>query len=528
MAQARCMSMRRSATDEDAYLDGGVPALYENGDAAPLENGKESPIVSRTTLAAEEAVIGALLTGGAWSEIADLMCVEDYSPVHRLILLAIEQLAREGEPHDAVTVAQELESRGHLVAAGGLACLSALSRNTPTAAHVRAYARAVRKSALMQRLPERIRDDAAIARLKHDLAELESIDTAQGTEHYPIERLDCMTAEPRTALVQGLGLDRGAVCAVIGAPNAGKTAFVVSICVHLAADCREWLGLKLTPGPILYVGAEAPASVKFRARAAVAHLARRDQVAFYVTSAVPGLGHEATSELATQHIVATIRRIQELEDRCLAIVVIDTLASCLGGGNENAEGMVLLTNAAKKIAAASGACVILVHHPAKGDNSGSARGHGSLAAACDSILLVEAESESGGEARTATLVKARDYATGSRLRFALRAVTLPDRDSFGDPLTTVVVEAATGLPVPVRRRPSGTNQDKLLCDLERQYRTGKTCFTEAEVLHAAKTLGIGDRNRNAPRNTLKSLIAGGFLAGSATGHTLKFPPEVGP
>jgi hypothetical protein len=365
------------------------------------------------------------------------------------------------------------------------------------------------------------------AGLHRVLAELESLDAPQEPEHYPIERLDCMTAEPRIALVQGLGFDRGTVCAVIGAPNAGKTAFVVSISVHLAADCTEWLGLKLTPGPILYVGAEAPASVKIRARAAVAQLAKRNQVAFYVTNAVPGLGSDATCETATQHIISTIRRIEELEDRPITVVAIDTLASCLGGGNENGEGMVLLTNAAKKIAAATGVCVILVHHPAKNDASGAARGHSSLAAACDSIVLVEKESETG-EARTATLVKARDYATGGRLRFALRPVTLTDhRDSFGDPLTTVVVEAATGIPE-LRKRPTGKNQEQLLAELERQHRTGKTHFTEAEVLQSAKTLGMADRNRNAPRNAVRDLITGGFLAGSPASYTLKFPPEPTP
>jgi hypothetical protein len=296
----------------------------------------------------------------------------------------------------------------------------------------------------------------------------------------------------------------------------------VSIGIHVAAGCKEWLGLKIGGGPVLYVAAEAPGSVKMRAKAAASRLPAYQHLPFYITSAVPGLGDPKASEPGVQHIIATIRRVEELEEKPVALVPIDTLASCLGGGNENGDGMVLLTNAAKRIAAQTNACVLLLHHPSKADTS-TARGHTSLAAACDSIILVVTESEVG-DVRTATLVKARDHATGAQLRFALSPVSLPDRDSFGDPLTTVVVEPATG--VPALKRPGGRNQEALLTDLERQSRGGKTHFTEAEIIAAAKTLGMTS-NRNAPRNALMGLLKGGYVTGSPASYTLKFPPAEG-
>ena len=482
--------------------------------------------VTSADLASQQAVIGELLLGARWPDVADIVHSDDYTVEHRLVLSAIAALAADGQPHDPVTVAAQLERAGHLQAAGGLAYLSSIARDTPNAANVRAYATAVRKSVITRGFPEEYRDAEGRARLKRALAELDALETPIGSQHYPIERLDCITAATRVAVVQGLGFDQGTLVALLGTPGAGKTAFEISLGIHVAADAKEWLGLRITGGPVLYVAAEAPGSVKVRARAAAARLAKQGHVAFYITGAVPALGNEEASALDVERTIATIRAVEELEDKPVVLVTIDTLASCLGGGPENGDGMVSLTNAAKAISTASNACVVLVHHPSKGDTS-SARGHTSLAAACDSILLVEKESESSGAARTATLIKARDHATGARLRFALTPVVLPERDSFGEALTTVVVEPATGLPVQ-HKRPAGKNQDTLLTDLERQYRGGKAHFTEAEILQSAKALGMADRNRNAPRNALRDLIRAGFLGGSATSYSLRFPPSEAP
>ncbi len=506
------------AADEPA-----VAAAVNGSDPTPPTE-PSAPLRTKTPEGAgsgpEQSVIGALLLGAAWSDITSIVRSADYTGPHRLILGAIAALSADEKPVDAVTVSQQLERMGHLVAAGGLAYLSEVARNTPTAAHAVAYATEVRARSILARLPVSHRDPDAIKHLRRDLDELHTLE-APAPQYYPIERLDSMSAPARTAVLQGLGLDLDTLNAVIGQPNSGKTAFILSAAVHIAAGCNEWLGLKIAAGPVLYVAPEASGSVKMRARAAGSYLAKQGHVAFYIVTAVPALGDEETSAADAQHLITTIRRVEELEERPVVLVVIDTLASCLGGGDENNVGMVTLTNAAKAVAAATGTCVVLVHHPSKGDTS-SARGHTSLAAACDSIILVAKEAETT-EARTATLVKARDHATGAQLRFALRPVALPDRDSFGDPLTTVVVEPATGMPVQ-QKRPSGKNQDTLLTDLERQYRGGKTHFTEAEAIQSAKALGLADRNRNAPRNAIRELVKAGFVCGSPASYTLKFPP----
>src|SRR5689334_8333147 len=103
---------------------------------------------------AEQAVLGGLLLDPvAWDNVADIVHPEDfYRPDHRLIFEAIGKLAGDGKPCDAVTVSQYLDSTNNLDAAGGLAYLSTIARETPTAANARAYAEIVRERSLLRQL----------------------------------------------------------------------------------------------------------------------------------------------------------------------------------------------------------------------------------------------------------------------------------------------------------------------------------------------------------------------------------------
>jgi KaiC/GvpD/RAD55 family RecA-like ATPase len=336
-------------------------------------------------------------------------------------------------------------------------------------------------------------------------------------EPFACQRLDKIEARQRPAVVQGLGLDEGTVAAIVGTPNAGKTAFAVHLALSVAGRADRWMGLKISGGPVTYFAPEAPASVTMRARAALSRLGLPQAPALYISDAVPALGGEGMSDLDADRIVATVEKVQSGENASVRVVFIDTLASCLGDGEENGDGMVRLVAAAKRIAAKTGACVVLIHHPSKGDGAGL-RGHGSLAAACDSIIRIENEELTG--IRTATLTKARDHATGLQLRFELEAIALTDRDSFGDPLTTIVVQPTTQKAM--RPRPSGRRQQELLTELERRYRTGERSWDEATLRKAGRDLGMP---RNSPADAIRALIKAGYLTGSPASLTLKFPPE---
>ena len=106
------------------------------------------------SIEAEQAVLGGLLLDAqAWDNVADAVTREDfYRPDHQLIFDAIGALAGDAKPCDVVTVSQHLERTGTLERAGGLAYLSSIARDTPTAANVRAYADIVRERSLLRQL----------------------------------------------------------------------------------------------------------------------------------------------------------------------------------------------------------------------------------------------------------------------------------------------------------------------------------------------------------------------------------------
>jgi replicative DNA helicase len=106
------------------------------------------------SIEAEQAVLGGLLLDTqAWDQVGDSVGVEDfYRPDHKLIFDSIGELVAESKAIDVVTVSERLERRGKLADVGGLAYLSTLVRDTPTAANGRAYAHIVRERALLRSL----------------------------------------------------------------------------------------------------------------------------------------------------------------------------------------------------------------------------------------------------------------------------------------------------------------------------------------------------------------------------------------
>jgi len=88
---------------------------------------------------AEQSVLGGLLlSADGWDAVAELVTAGDfYRPGHRLIFRQIAQLAEALEPVDVITVADKLQAKGELDAAGGLPYLAELAQNTPSASNIR-------------------------------------------------------------------------------------------------------------------------------------------------------------------------------------------------------------------------------------------------------------------------------------------------------------------------------------------------------------------------------------------------------
>jgi len=252
-----------------------TPSRHARGEAHQVNsadsNGvvrSRSPTDARTPdLALEQSVLGALLIGGQWAEVVDIVRTADYMPKHRLIITAIAALAADGKPHDVTMVAQLLGLSGHLQAVGGLAYLSELARETSTAANLGSYARAVREGSLRRHVLELIesrglRGLQLIAELEHDLAQLKDLvpEGASRKVHRALELESAATwaARPEPAardwVIEGL-IPGARVTSFLGNGGLGKTIIAGQIGVHVAMG-RSLFGLTVRGGPVLGIFCE--------------------------------------------------------------------------------------------------------------------------------------------------------------------------------------------------------------------------------------------------------------------------------
>jgi AAA domain len=343
------------------------------------------------------------------------------------------------------------------------------------------------------------------------------LDTFKKAEPFPYSAVGKLSNETLPEIIQGI-LGPQSVGVMAGVPNAGKTFLGLDLAAHVAAN-QPWFGRKVTGGPVLYVASEAPGSVKIRARVVVSEKFKdKPSLPLYIVTAAPALGDEVEHVAECSRLLATIQAIQSDEGETVRLVVIDTLASVLGGGEENSNGMLLVAKCAKYLATNTEAAVLLIHHPNKGDAT-SLRGHSSLSGAVDTIISISSDEATG--IRTATLTKSRDSAAGVHIEFKLEIITLPDPDCFGDPRTTCIVRSVLLSEVP-RKRPTGKAQEQLLNELERRYRAGETSWDLATVRKAGREIGM---YRNSPAVALAGLQRSGFVAGSEAQLVLKYPPE---
>jgi len=121
-------------------------------------------IVPPQNLEAEESVLGAMLLSptavGTVSEILDAS--DFYRESHAKIYRANLALWAKGEPVDAITLADELDSRSELEAVGGAAKVAELAALVPSTSNVEHYARIVKEMATLRGL---VRTGQEITRL---------------------------------------------------------------------------------------------------------------------------------------------------------------------------------------------------------------------------------------------------------------------------------------------------------------------------------------------------------------------------
>jgi hypothetical protein len=174
---------------------------------------------------------------------------------------------------------------------------------------------------------------------------------------------------------------------VYGPPGAGKSLLSVDLALSVVTG-RDWLGYPTSQGKVLYVVAEGASGTGKRLEAWLTH---------------HGVSQDSISDLQWLTMPANLIEPVEtdafgvlIEEHRPKLVVIDTLARSMVGGEENsAKDMGRVVATLDRLREMSDACVLVVHHTGK-DATKGARGSSSLYGAADTMLEVGGMPAHGG------------------------------------------------------------------------------------------------------------------------------------
>ncbi len=220
------------------------------------------------SIEAEQSVLGGLmLDNERWDNISERVVAQDFfSHSHRLIFTEMQRLLEMRKPIDLITLSESLEQKGELDLVGSFAYLAELSKNTPSAANISAYADIVRERAVVREMIS-VANEIADAgynpqgRSSEDLLDLAESRVFQIAENRAnkddgpkgidciledtISRIEQLYHKPHdgiTGLDTGYqdlnkktaGLQKSDLIIVAARPSMGKTTFAMNLCEHAA------------------------------------------------------------------------------------------------------------------------------------------------------------------------------------------------------------------------------------------------------------------------------------------------------
>lgn len=106
------------------------------------------------SLEAEQSLLGSLLLDpSSWDEVGDQLDAMDfYKPAHQLLFKSIRDLFTKSAPVDLVTVTNDLQAKGELVAVGGSDYLAQILNASISSAHIAHYSKIIKEKALLRQV----------------------------------------------------------------------------------------------------------------------------------------------------------------------------------------------------------------------------------------------------------------------------------------------------------------------------------------------------------------------------------------
>ena len=216
------------------------------------------------SIEAELSVLGAMmLKPAATTQAIELLRADEfYRQAHRAVFEAMEELVKNGEPVDIVTVTELLKKKNLIEQVGGISFLANLTNSVPSTANLVHYAKIVKEKAILRSLIDASTEIAGAAyEASEDIAEqlddaerkILAIAGGQTTGAFvpvkdvvfdAVDRVSELAKAKGgiTGLSTGLatldsvtrGLQKSDLIIVAARPAMGKTAFVLNLATHVA------------------------------------------------------------------------------------------------------------------------------------------------------------------------------------------------------------------------------------------------------------------------------------------------------
>lgn len=350
-------------------------------------------------------------------------------------------------------------------------------------------------------LPTQHQLDAGEFDYENDIADLLGAPLAAERPKFEvIPAAEFAAGTPPSWIVKGV-LPLAEIAVIYGESASGKSFFALDLVAAVARGI-EWRGCRVRQGAVVYVAAEGAGGF-------------RKRLAAYAQS------HGIDLAALPLGVVASAPNLLTDDDKALAqaielaggasIVVVDTLAQSTPGANENAgEDMGKVLARCKRLHAATGALVVLIHHSGK-DATKGARGWSGIRAAVDA----EIEITRLADARTARITRQKDGEDGAVFAFGLLPVRVGE-DEDGEAIVSCVVEYQHEAPPPARE-PKGAWEKAVLQMVHELAGLGDEPLTVGAIIdNVVRTMphdpaGGRDRRRECARRAIESLSKSAFF-----------------
>lgn len=221
-----------------------------------------------------------------------------------------------------------------------------------------------------------------------------------------------------------------ALIMVHGPSGGGKTFVVLDWCMHIASKQEQWNGMKVRPGPIVYLAGEGHNGLRGRIAAWKCHHGV-DHLDMWLSKAGCDLNTPNGYRMAADNIKSL--------DQVPRLIVVDTLHRFLDGDENSAQDAKTMVDACGSLMREFGCSVLIVHHTGVSEES-QHRARGS--SAWKGALDIEISVVKAGDQIKLAQKKMKDGEEAEPFFMELQGVTLPGWfDEDGDPVGSAVVVA---------------------------------------------------------------------------------------